>query len=80
MDDTSPILLGLLKNNLEVSKRHTQNLHWNSYYPKPKYLIIGYLDPLGLLHQISGDSLVALPGPAVWSHAGHQLHRQHYWV
>ena len=25
----------------------TQNLHYNYYYPNPKYLIIGYLDPLG---------------------------------
>ena len=23
----------------------TQNLCYNYYYPKPKYLIIGYLDP-----------------------------------
>ena len=26
-----------------------QNLHYNYYYPKPKYLILGYLDPLGKL-------------------------------
>ena len=25
----------------------TQNLYYNYYYPKPKYLIVGYLDPLG---------------------------------
>ena len=25
----------------------TQNLYYNFYYPKPKYLIIGYMDPLG---------------------------------
>ena len=25
----------------------TQNLYYNYYYPKPKYLIIGYMDPLG---------------------------------
>ena len=25
----------------------TQNLYYNSYYPKPMYLIIGYMDPLG---------------------------------
>ena len=25
----------------------TQNLYYNYYYPKPKYQIIGYLDPLG---------------------------------
>ena len=29
------------------SKYHilTQNLYYNYYYPKPKYLIIGYMDP-----------------------------------
>ena len=26
-----------------------QNLYYNYYYPKPKYLIIGYMDPLGRL-------------------------------
>ena len=25
----------------------TQNLYYNCYYPNPKYLIIGYMDPLG---------------------------------
>ena len=25
----------------------TQNLSYNYYYPKPKYLIIGYMDPSG---------------------------------
>ena len=24
----------------------TQNLYYNYYYPKPKYLIIEYMDPL----------------------------------
>ena len=28
----------------------TQNLYYNYYYPNPKYLIIGYLDPLGILN------------------------------
>ena len=27
----------------------TQDLYYNYYYPKPKYLIIRYLDPLGKL-------------------------------
>ena len=27
----------------------TQNLYYDSYYPKPKYLITGYLDPLRIL-------------------------------
>ena len=26
----------------------TQNHSYNSYYPNPKYVIIGYMDPLGL--------------------------------
>ena len=26
-----------------------QNLYYNYYYPNPKYLIIGYMDPLGWL-------------------------------
>ena len=25
----------------------TQNLYYNYYYPNPKYLTIGYMDPLG---------------------------------
>ena len=36
---------------VQVPDNHilTQNLYYNYnyYYPKPKYLIIGYLDPLG---------------------------------
>ena len=34
---------------VQVPNNHvlTQNLYYNYYYPKPKYLIIGYLDPLG---------------------------------
>ena len=34
---------------LQVANNHilTQNLYYNYYDPKPKYLIIGYLDPLG---------------------------------
>ena len=33
----------------QVPNNHilTQNLYYSYYYPKPKYLIIGYLDPLG---------------------------------
>ena len=35
---------------VQVPNNHilTQNLYYNYYYPKPKYLIIGYLDPLGV--------------------------------
>ena len=35
---------------VQVPNNHilTQNLYYNYYYPNPKYLIIGYLDPYGL--------------------------------
>ena len=35
---------------VQVPNNHilTKNLYYNYYYPKPKYLIIGYLDPLGI--------------------------------
>ena len=34
---------------VQVPNNHilTQTLYYNYYYPKPKYLTIGYLDPLG---------------------------------
>ena len=34
---------------VQVSNNHilTQNQYYNYYYPKPKYLIIGYMDPVG---------------------------------
>ena len=34
---------------VQVLNNHilTQNLYYNYYYQNPKYLIIGYLDPLG---------------------------------
>ena len=35
---------------VQVPNNHllTQNLYYNHYYPKTKYLIVGYLDPVGL--------------------------------
>ena len=32
---------------VQVANKHvlTQNLYYNYYYPNPKYLIIGYMDP-----------------------------------
>ena len=35
---------------IQVPNNHilTRNLYYNYYYPKPKYLIIEYLDPLGI--------------------------------
>ena len=34
---------------VQVLNNHilTQNQYYNYYYPKPKYPIIGYMDPLG---------------------------------
>ena len=32
-----------------------QNLYYNYYYPKPKYLIIGYKDPLGQCSAVIQD-------------------------
>ena len=34
---------------VQVPNNHilTQNLYYHYYYPNPKYLIIGYMDPLG---------------------------------
>ena len=40
--DTLSLKVQVLNNHIL-----TQNLYYNYYYPKPKYLIIGYLDPLG---------------------------------
>ena len=41
--------LGYSPIRVQVPNTHilTQNLYYIYYYPKPKYLIIGYLDPLG---------------------------------
>ena len=39
---------------VQVPNNHilTQNLCYNYYYPKPKYQIIGSLDPLGRLIEV----------------------------
>ena len=41
--------LGLYNPKVQVPNNHilTQNLYYNYYYPKPKYLVIGCMDPLG---------------------------------
>ena len=50
---------------VQVPNNHilTQNLYYNYYYPKPKYLIIGYLDPLGYLgnskFQVTGHGTIS---------------------
>ena len=47
--ETLNLLPEALTLRVQVPNNHmpTQNLYYNYYYPKPKYLIIGYLDPLG---------------------------------
>ena len=42
-------LFGSLALSVQVPKDHifTPNLYQNHYYPNPKYLIVGYMDPLG---------------------------------
>ena len=39
---------------LQVPNNHilTQNLYYSYYSPKPKYPIIGYLDPVGSFFQV----------------------------
>ena len=40
---------------VQVANYHilTQNLYHNSYYRKPKYLINGYMDPLGYMKSVA---------------------------
>ena len=48
---------------VQVPNNHilTRNLYYDYYYPKPKYLIIGYMDPLGYIRGISiGPKLITL--------------------
>ena len=42
MNHALPLRVQVLNNHIL-----TQNQYSNYYYPKPKYLIIGYMDPLG---------------------------------
>ena len=41
--------LGYITLRVQVPNNHvlTQNQYYNPYYPNPKYLIVGYMDPLG---------------------------------
>ena len=47
------VILVLLRVQVPNNYILTQNLYYNYYYSKPKYLIIGYLDPLGSWYSIS---------------------------
>ena len=40
---------GVIALRVQVPNNHilTQNLYYNYYYPNSKYLIVGYMDPLG---------------------------------
>ena len=50
---------------VQVPNNHilTPNLYYNYYYPNPKYLIIGYMDPVGSLFK-SRDVWVRQPQDA----------------
>ena len=47
-------IIGYRSLRVQVPNNHilTQNLYYNHYYPNPKYLIIGYMDPLGLPEKV----------------------------
>ena len=65
-----PIVMMVFENDafrVQVPNNHilTQNLYYNSYCPKPKYQIIGYLDPLGwvwLAWRVDRKSEKHMPG------------------
>ena len=44
---------------VQVPNNHilTQNYYYNFYYPKPKDLIIGYMDPLGKFQELTLQGL-----------------------
>ena len=56
----------ILTLRVQVPNSHilVQNLHYNYYYPTPKSLIIGYLDPLGypLLYSIYAPDFLSVKG------------------
>ena len=45
-------LEGAIPLRVQVPNNHilTQNLYYNYFYPNPKYIMIGYMDPLGPSH------------------------------
>ena len=54
----------MLTLTVQVPNNHilTQNLHYNYYYyPNPKYLIFGYMDPLNMHPKITRDVWIFLP-------------------
>ena len=56
---------------VQVPNNHilTLNLYYNHYYPNPKHLIIGYMDPLAKsLHKV-----------AAVTHQGMQVHLSSSW-
>ena len=53
----------LITLRVQVPNNHrvTQTLYYNYYYPKPKYPIIWYMDPLGKLAGFSLGSAFQVP-------------------
>ena len=53
---------------VQVPNNHilTQNLYHNYYYPNPKYLIIGYMDPLGIGREARILGLIAVLKTGSW--------------
>ena len=53
---------------VQVSNNHilTQNQYYNYYYPKPKYLTIGYLDPLGNA-MLTRTAVLLTVKPLLWT-------------
>ena len=50
--ESLPLRVQVLNNHIL-----TQNLHYKYYYQNPKYLIIGYLDPLGSFLESEPETL-----------------------
>ena len=53
----------------------TQNLYYNPSYPKPKRLIIGYLDPLSFVSCASSGALAATQHQGKKLHGGYQYQK-----
>ena len=73
-----PARIICLRVQVPNNQRLTVNLYYNYYYPKPKYLIIGNLDPLGVPEDLHSEDLnrnSAPPGPLRYGYPQLQLHQ-----
>ena len=63
------LLLAEIPLRVQVPNNHTliQNLYYEYYYPNPKYLIIGYMDPLGCVDHRRNNTASRSPGPGTLS-------------